>query len=106
MQERCLPKEVKDLKYEVKLDKIKRYIQHIKHHTLICNFIGIWPMEIESVQQIQQKWQLKGQNDVKLGEKGFFTIIFENIEDKTRVFENGPYLFNCVGLFMKFWKER
>jgi hypothetical protein len=29
--------------------------------------------------------------------KGFFTIIFYNLEDKDQVFENGPYFYNSVG---------
>ena len=41
-----------------------------------------------------------------MGAKGFFTIIFFNEEDKTKIFENGPYFFNSVGLFLRPWKER
>ena len=33
-------------------------------------------------------------------------IIFFNEEDRTRIFENGPYLFNSTGLFLRPWKER
>lgn len=33
-------------------------------------------------------------------------VIFANLEDKNKVFGNGPYFFKNVGLFMKFGKER
>eukprot|EP00253_Pinus_taeda_P036597 PITA_36597 len=55
---------------------------------------------------IYQRWKPKGHIELKLGEKGFFTTIFANLEDKERVFEEGPYFMNNAGLFMKFWEER
>jgi hypothetical protein len=41
-----------------------------------------------------------------LAPKGFFTIILYNLEDKDRIFENGPYFFNSAGLFLRYWTER
>ena len=41
-----------------------------------------------------------------MGANGFLTIIFFNKEDKTKIFENGPYFFNSAGLFLIPWKER
>ena len=35
----------------------------------------------------KNKWQPKGQIDLELGAKGFFVVVFANLEDKTRVFE-------------------
>lgn len=43
---------------------------------------------------------------MKLGAKGFFTVIFVNLEDKERIFEEGPYFMNNAGLFMRHWEER
>ena len=51
-------------------------------------------------------WKPQGHYDLQLGAKGFFTIIFFNEEDRTRIFENGPYLYNSVGIFLRSWKER
>eukprot|EP00253_Pinus_taeda_P004060 PITA_04060 len=31
--------------------------------------------------------------------------MFSNLEDKERVFEEGPYFFNNLGLFMRHWEE-
>lgn len=37
--------------------------------------------------------------------KGFFTVVFYNLEDKNRVFEGGSYFYNSAGLYLTFWKE-
>eukprot|EP00253_Pinus_taeda_P033124 PITA_33124 len=55
---------------------------------------------------IESKWKPKGQVSLLLGPKGFFTAIFHCLEDKTRVFEGGPYFFNSSGLFLHDWKPR
>jgi hypothetical protein len=49
---------------------------------------------------IKHWWNLKGDYELQLSSKGFFTIIFCSLEDKDRVFENGPYLYNSVGLYL------
>jgi len=71
-------------------NKWEQYHKYIKYHALICKFMGIW--------------KLKGQIDLKLGSKGFFTMIFTSLEDKERVFENWLYLFYNFGLFMRLWE--
>ena len=41
-----------------------------------------------------------------LGAKGFFMVVFLNLEDRNKIFEGGPYFLNSVGLFLKPWKEK
>jgi len=55
---------------------------------------------------ITSKWKPKGQVTLQLGPKGFFTAIFNCLEDKSRIFEGGPYFFNSSGLYLREWKER
>jgi hypothetical protein len=43
--------------------------------------------------------------DLHLGSKGFFTVVFMNLEDRDKVFEGGPYFHASVGLYMRPWKE-
>ena len=43
--------------------------------------------------------------EIKLGAKGFFTVIFSNLEDKERISEGGPYFMNNAGLFMRHWVD-
>lgn len=43
--------------------------------------------------------------DLILGAKGFFTVIFANLEDKERIFEGGPYFMNNIELFLRHWED-
>jgi hypothetical protein len=38
--------------------------------------------------------------------KVFFTVFFHNLEDKDKIFENEPYFFNSIGLYLRFWTKR
>lgn len=72
---------------------------------MTCKFIGVFPTERDQVKWIHHKWQPKGHIKLKLGARGFFTVIFSNLEDKERVFDGIPYLFNNGELFMRHWEE-
>ena len=52
------------------------------------------------------KWNRKAHYDLQLRSKGFFTIIFHHLEDKARVEDRGPYIFNAVGMYLRSWVER
>ena len=78
----------------------------MKERALIGKFAGIWSTEKMLVGWINSTWKPQGHYDLQLGAKGFFTIIFFNEEDRTKIFENGPYFFNSAGLFLRPWKER
>jgi len=78
----------------------------MRDHALICKFVGFWPSEKDLTRWIQQRWKPKGHIDLKLGAKGFFTAIFASLEDKERIFEEGPYFMNNVFLFMRHWEDR
>jgi hypothetical protein len=55
---------------------------------------------------IKARWKVKGRIDLELGSKGFFTTIFSDPSEREKVFEEGPYFFNSVGLHMRYWTER
>jgi hypothetical protein len=38
-----------------------------------------------------------------MSSKGFFTVIFFDLEDKDKIFEGGPYFYNSAGLYLCFW---
>ena len=78
----------------------------MKERALIGKFVGIWPTEKTPMWWINSTWKPQGHFDLQLGAKGFFTIILFNEEDRTKIFENGPYFFNSAGLFLRPWKER
>lgn len=103
---RCLPRAQKRPRYVIPNNSLEDYRSYMKDHALICKFIGYWPTERDLVKWIHLRWKPKGHIDLKLGAKGFFTIIFMNLEDKERIFEEGPYFMNNAGLFMRHWEER
>jgi len=88
-------------RFVIPMNKLERYRSYMKYHALICKFIGVWPTEKDLTKSIQQKWQPRGHIELKLGARGFFTVIFLNLQDKEKVFENGPYFHYNVGLFMR-----
>lgn len=66
--------------------------------------MGVWPIEKALQTWIKYHWKTKGSIDLHLWSKGFFTVVFKNIEDKDRVFEVGPYFFVATSLYMKPWR--
>ena len=74
-------------------------------HALIGKFIGLWPNEKALRSWINAKWHPKGHITLQLGPKGFFTAIFNCLEDRNRVLDGGPYFFNAAGLFLRGWVE-
>ena len=75
------------------------------NHALIRKFMGLWPSEKSLITWIRAVWKPKGHYDLQLGSKGFFTVIFLNMEDRNIIFEGGPYFLNSAGLFLRLWKE-
>ena len=52
---------------------------------------------------IRSHWKPKGEINLHLGSKGFFTVVFTSLEDKDRVFEGGPYFYATSSLYMRPW---
>jgi len=102
----CIPKTTERIKIDLPSQRINSEIQFMKDHALIGKFLGFWSTEKALHGWIASKWKPKGQVTLQLGPKGFFTATFNCLEDKTRVFEGGPYFFNSLGLYLREWKER
>ena len=92
-------------KLEINLERVREDIQYMNENALIGKFVGIWPIEKTPIWWINTTWKPQGNYDMQLGAKGFFMIILFNEEDRNKIFYNGPYLFNFVGLFLSPWKE-
>lgn len=93
-------------RYEVTSSHIGNYIQNMKDHSLIGKFMGICPSKRALMGWVSSRWKTKGQVDLKLGSKGVFTAIFANLADINKVFHEGPYFFNSVGLHLRYWTDR
>jgi hypothetical protein len=93
-------------RYNITSQNIGNYIQFKRDHAIIGNFMGIWPLEMALITWFNTHWKPNGQIDLKLGSERFFIVIFRYTKDRERIFEEGPYFFNSVGLHMKYWIER
>lgn len=102
----CIPKTTERIKVDLPSHRINSEIQYMKDHALIGKFLRFWPTEKALHGWIASKWKPKGQVTLQLGPKGFFTAIFHYVEDKSRIFEGGPYFFNSSGLYLRDWKAR
>lgn len=103
-QEACKPKKNEALRVVCTDPEIQAHREHMSEHAVICKFMGLWPMERALCQWIKQHWRPKGDINLHLGAKCFFTIVFTNLEDKDRIFDGGPYFFASAGLYMRPWK--
>jgi hypothetical protein len=103
---KCIPQAPQAPKYLISTPRIEEQKQYMRGYALVGKFLGLWPSERDLIKWIQHWWKSRGHYDLHLGSKGFFTIIFHNLEDQNRVFEGGPYFFNSAGLFLRFWTEK
>jgi hypothetical protein len=97
---KCIPQATKAQRYVINSMRFVEHTKFMKYHALIINFWGLWPSERDLARWIKTWWSPKGDYDLQLILKGFFTIIFYNLEDKDHIFENGSYFFNFVGIYL------
>lgn len=102
----CLPKATELPAIQVRSGKVRERIELWKEKALIGKFIGFWPKESDLIRWIKTIWKPRGHHDLQLGAKGFFTILFFNIEERDRILEGGPYFMFSAGLYLRPWKER
>lgn len=69
-------------------------------HAVIYKFMGFWPIEQTLCQWIKKQWKPKGDVRLHLGAKGFFIVVFSNLEDKYGIFDGRRYFFASVGLYI------
>ena len=103
---KCIPQMEKTPRYLISSTKVGEHTQFMRKHALIGKFLGLWPTERDLNKWIKHWWNPKGDYEVQLSSKGFFTIILYNPEDRDRIFENGSYFYNLARLFLCLWIER
>ena len=72
---------------------------------LIGQFTGLWPSPKSVEEWTQRNWKLLIKEGIKsyfVG-KGFFIFVFENAEDRSLIFRNGPYFMGPQGLYLNKW---
>lgn len=100
---RCKPKTDTTPKVILNNSELQAHREHMGTYAIICKFMRLSPTEKELQSWIKCHWKPKRSIDLHLGSKGFFTVVFTNIEDNDRVFEGGPYFYATAGLYMRPW---
>lgn len=72
---------------------------------LIGQFTGLWPSPKSVEDWAQRNWSPLIKEGVKsyfVG-KGYFVFVFNNPEDRSLIFRNGPYFMGPQGLYLNKW---
>jgi hypothetical protein len=100
----CKPKTTLIPKVIMEDPQMQLFQDQMKTHALICKFMGLWPTEKTLRNWIKYYWKPSGEVELHLGSKGFFTLVFMNLEDMDKVFEGGPYFHALAGMYIHPWK--
>jgi hypothetical protein len=73
---KCIPQAPLASKYVINMPKIEEHKKYMRDYVLVGKFLGLWPYEHELIKWIHQWCNPKGNYNLQLGSKGFFTIIF------------------------------
>lgn len=98
------PRKADNLRFVITDPEIQAYREHMEEHAVICKFMGMWPTERALCQWIRKHWKPRGDVKLHLGAKGFFTVVFTNLEDKDMIFDGGSYFMDSAGLYMRPWR--
>jgi hypothetical protein len=101
----CKPKTTLIPKVILEYLQTQLYRDQMKTYALICNFMGLWPTERTLHNWIKYQWKPSREVEFHLGSKGFFTLVFMNMEDMDKVFEGGECFHASAGMYMRSWKE-
>jgi hypothetical protein len=72
---------------------------------LIGQFTGLWPSPKAVEEWVKRNWIPLVKEGIKshfVG-KGFFVFVFDNAEDRSLIFRNGPYFMGPQGLYLNKW---
>jgi hypothetical protein len=94
---KCIPQAPVAPKYVIKSTRIGEHTQFMRDHALIEKFLGLWPSEKDLARWIKTWWTPKGDYELQLSSKGFFTVIFYNLEDKDHIFKSRTILLQLSG---------
>jgi hypothetical protein len=96
----CIPQAPVAPRYVIKTTRKGKHMQFMQDHALIRKFLGLWPSKKDLDHWIKVWWNPKGDYELQLSSKGFLKIILYKLEDKDRIFEGIPYLYNLADLYL------
>lgn len=87
------------------VEETYRTMLNLAERGLIGQFIGLWPSSKVVEDWVKQNWIPLVTEGIKIHfiGKGFFVFVFDNAEDRSLIFINGPYLMGPQGLYLNKW---
>lgn len=73
----------------------------LSQKSVICRFNGFWPNSDALHQRIFSTWSINC--EIYLCPKGFFTVRFNNKQDRDNIINQGPWFWGNAGLFITPW---
>jgi len=72
---------------------------------LVGQFTGLWPSPRTVLRWVERNWNqmVQGKIAIRFCGRGFFTFLFESVEDRNLIFRNGPYFMDSRGLYLNRW---
>jgi hypothetical protein len=69
---------------------------------LVGQFTGLWPSPRTVQRWVERNWNamVQGKIAIRFCGRGFFTFLFESVEDRNLIFRNGPYFMDTRGLYL------
>jgi hypothetical protein len=90
---------------ELPVEETCRSTLNLAKRDLIGQFIGLWPSPKAVEYWVKRNWiplVSQGMKSHFVG-KGFFVFVFDNAEDRSLIFRNGPYFLGPQGLYLNKW---
>ena len=89
----------------LQVEETCRSAMNLSDRGLIGQFTGLWPSPKAVEAWVQRNWGSlvkAGIGSYFVG-RGFFIFVFEEEEDRSLIFRNGPYIMGPQGLYLNRW---
>lgn len=83
------------------LPEVQCIFSNLEKKAVICRFNGFWPKTEALYEWIHTIWTKNCQ--IHLCSKGFFIVIFLEVEEKEKILNEGPWFWGSAGLFVTPW---
>jgi hypothetical protein len=92
---------------ELSMEETCRSALNLAERGLIGQFTGLWPSSKAVEDWVKRNWiplVLEGIKSHYVN-KGLFVFVFDNAEDRSLIFRNGPYFLGPQGLYLNKWSR-
>lgn len=83
----------------------RRAAVSLADRALVGQFTGLWPSPRTVQKWVERNWNamVQGKIAIRFCGRGYYTFLFETVEDRNLIFKNGPYFMDTRGLYLNRW---